>query len=145
MERVSLENKFDRDDRCKLKDTTSNTKYEEVNIGSQEYPCTIKVCKILDSRERKEVIDLVREFRDLFAWSYNNKNYDKNIIQHAIPLEENVKPHLQKLRKVNPKLALLVKKKLEKMVEAKITVPIRYSEWISNPAPSRKKAGDVKM
>ena len=64
----------------------------------------------------------------MFSWSYNElKTYDKNIIQHAIPLEENAKPHRQKLRKVNPKLTSLVKKELEKMVEAKIIVPIRYS------------------
>ena len=70
---------------------------------------------ILDSQERKEVVDLVREFRDVFTWSYNElKTYDKDILQHAIPLEENVKPHLQKLRKVNPKLAPLVKKELRR-------------------------------
>ena len=59
MERVSLERKFNRDDRCKLKDTTSNPEYEEVNIGSQEDPRPIKIGKILDPQERKEVIDLV--------------------------------------------------------------------------------------
>ena len=115
MERVLLETKFDRNYWCKLKEEiTSNSEYEEVNVGSREDPRPIKVGNVLDSQERKEFIDLVREFRDLFAWSYNNKNYDKNIIQHAIPLEENVKPHLQKLRKVNPKLAPLVKKELRR-------------------------------
>ena len=94
MERVYLEKKFDINDRCKLKYTTSNPEYEEVNIGSQEDPRPIKIDKILDPQERKEVIDLVWEFRDVFSWSYNElKTYDKDIIQHAIPLEENVKPH----------------------------------------------------
>ena len=80
----------------------------------------------------------------MFAWLYNElKTYAKNIIQHAIPFEENAKPHRQKLRKVNPKLAHLVKKELEKMVEAKITVPIRYLEWLSNPVLSRKKTNNV--
>ena len=49
MERVSLEKKFDRNDRCKLKDTASNLDYEEVNIGSQKDLRPIKVGKILDS------------------------------------------------------------------------------------------------
>ena len=56
MERVSLEKKFDINDRCKLKYTTSNPEYEEVNIGSQEDPRSIKIGKILDPQERKEVI-----------------------------------------------------------------------------------------
>ena len=54
-----------------------------------------------------------------------------------------MKPQGEKLRKVNPKFSLLIKKELENMVEAKIIVPIRYSEWISNPMPSRKKTSDA--
>ena len=99
-------------------ESTSNSEYEEVNVGSQEDPRLIKVGKILNSQERKEFIDLDRESRDVFACSYNElKTYDKDIIQHVIPLEENVKPHRHKLRKVNPKLAPLGKKELENMVE----------------------------
>lgn len=37
---------------------------------------------------------------------------------------------------INPKLAPLVKQELQKMVEAKIIAPIRYSEWLSNPIPT---------
>ena len=82
----------------------------------------------MDPQKRKELINLVRESRDVFVWSYDElKTYDKNIIQHDIPLEENAKPCRQKLRKINPKLAPLVKKELQKMVEAKIIAPIRYS------------------
>ena len=55
---------------------------------------------------------------DLFPWSYNElKTYDKDIIQHVIPLEENEKPHRHKVRKVIPKLDSLIKKELEKMVD----------------------------
>ena len=74
MERVLLEKKFDRNDQCKLKgEITSNSDYEEVNIGSQEDLRLIKIGKILDPQERKEVIDLVQEFKDVFAWSYNEQ------------------------------------------------------------------------
>ena len=46
---------------------------------------------------------------------------------------------------MNPKLDALVKKELEKMVEANIIVSIRYSEWLSNLVPSRNKTGDVRV
>ena len=89
---------------------------------------------------------MVREFRNVFAWSYDElKTYDKSIIQYTTPLEGNEKPHRQKLRKINLKLAPLVKKELQKMVEAKIIVPIRYSEWLSNTVPYKKKTGDVRV
>ena len=48
MEKVSMEKIFDRNDRCKQKkDTTRGFEYEEVNIGSQEDPCLIKIGKTL--------------------------------------------------------------------------------------------------
>ena len=34
-----------------------------------------------------------REFKDVFAWTYEDlKTYDTNIIQHIIPLKEDAKP-----------------------------------------------------
>ena len=42
-------------------------------------------------------------------------------------------------------MAPLVKKELEKMVEENIIVPLRYSEWISNLVPSKKKIAHVRV
>jgi hypothetical protein len=37
--------------------------------------------------------NLVREYKDLFAWTYNDiKAYKGDIIQHTIPLKEGAKP-----------------------------------------------------
>ena len=47
----------------------------------------------------------MRKFADVFAWEYNDlETYDKNIIQHKIPLEKDTVPFKQKLRPMNPML-----------------------------------------
>jgi hypothetical protein len=53
--------------------------------------------------ERKEFLALIREFEDVFAWSYGDlKAYHGDVIQHAIPLKEGVKPFRQKLEADQP-------------------------------------------
>jgi hypothetical protein len=39
---------------------------------------------------------LVREYKDAFAWSYDElKTYDPKVIEHAIPLKKDAKPFRQ--------------------------------------------------
>jgi hypothetical protein len=46
---------------------------------------------------------------------------------------------------MNPKVAPQVQRELQKMVEAGIIEPIRYSSWVSNPVIVRKKTGDIRI
>ncbi len=46
---------------------------------------------------------------------------------------------------MHPKVALLVKVELEKMLEAKVIRPIDYSKWISNIVPVTKPSSDIKI
>jgi len=46
------------------------------------------------TREQKaEYTELLREFVDVFAWTYEDlKTYDTSVIEHKIPLKEEAKP-----------------------------------------------------
>jgi hypothetical protein len=47
-----------------------------------------------------EMIALLQEYSDVFAWSYEDMpGLDTNIVVHKIPLEEGCKPVKQKLRR----------------------------------------------
>jgi len=97
------------------------------------FPQIIKIAKNLFRREREELENLLREFKDVFAWSYYDlKAYSSEIIQHTIPLKDGMKLVKQKLRQMNPKLAPLIKEELQKIMDARIIAPIRHSPWISN-------------
>ena len=82
----------------------------------------------------------------MFAWGYEDlKSYDTSIIQHKIPLKENQKPFKQKLRRINLVLVPLVEKEVKNMYDHGITVPLRYSEWVSNLVLVRKKIGEIRL
>ena len=117
-----------------------NAEIEDCNIGTTENPKMIKLSKALPPEQKLKYIELFKEFQDVFAWSYEDlKSYDTYVIQHTIPLRENKKPFKQKLRRVNPVLLPLIEKEVKRMYEAGIIAPIRFSEWISNLVPTRKK------
>jgi hypothetical protein len=98
--------------------------------------------RVVLQRRKKKIVNLVREYKDVFAWSYDElKAYDPKIINHAIPLLEGAKPFRQRLRFMNPKVAPTIQKELQKLYEARIIEPIRYSHWVANCVPFRKKSG----
>jgi hypothetical protein len=89
---------------------------------------------------------LIREYRDVFTWSYDDlKAYKENIIQHTIPLKEGTNPLRQKLRKMNPKILPLVKRDLKKLLIAKIIAPTRHLSWLANLVIVRKKSGEIRL
>jgi hypothetical protein len=56
-------------------------------------PRMVNIGKGATKKERKEILALIREFRDTFAWNYDDlKAYRGDVIQHAIPLVEGAKP-----------------------------------------------------
>jgi len=60
-------------------------------------------------------------------------------------LKEDQKPFKQKLRRINPVLLPLIEKEIKRMYEAGIIAPIRFSEWVSNLVPTRKKTGEIRL
>jgi hypothetical protein len=71
--------------------------------------------------------------------------YDKNIIQHTIPIKEDQKPFRQKLRRINPLLFPLIEKEIRKLFDSKIIVSLRFSKWLANLVPVRKKNGEIRL
>ena len=69
--------------------------------------------------------------------------YDKNIIQHTIPVKLDQKPFHQKLRRINPKLLPSIEKEVNKLYKYGIIFPIQFFEWMSNLMLVRKKTGEI--
>ena len=69
------------------------TKLEEVNMGTIVEPRTISIAKNLPPSTRTELIALLREYKDVFAWSYNDmKGLSPKFYQHQINLAIDAKP-----------------------------------------------------
>lgn len=63
---------------------------------------------------------------------------DPKLVVHNLELKPNVKLVKQKLRRMHPTIAIMVKEELQNLLEAKFIQPIDYSKWISNMVPVKK-------
>ena len=117
-----------------------------MNLGTEQDPKNINLGKNYTHAERTTFMKLFREFKDVFAWTYEDlKIYDTKIIQHIMPLKEDAKPFQHKLRKMHPSLESLVKKELNKLLVAKIIFPIRHTTWVENIVLVKSKLGDIRI
>lgn len=79
-------------------------------ISDQTPDKAIKDGKCLSLKEFLEYYDNLHQFPDSFAWSYEEMpNIDDSIVVHNIVLSFDAKSVKQKIQKMNPKVALLVK------------------------------------
>jgi len=66
---------------------------ETINVGNEEIKRELKIGTLITPEEKEELIALLRDYVDVFAWSYEDMpGLDTNIVVHRIPLVEGCKP-----------------------------------------------------
>jgi ribonuclease HI len=144
---IPLERLFDQND-VPVKSTLQPQpkEVEDCDIGTEKESRLVKISKFLPPEVKVKYKDLLRQYKYVFAWSYDElRTYDTSIIDHKIPLKPGVKPFRQKLRQINPILLPVIEKEVKKLLDAKIIVPLRYSDWVANLVLVRKKSGEIRL
>ena len=86
-----------------------------INLSTKEERREVKIGTTLSPTIREKLIDLLQEYSDIFAWSYQDMpGLDTDIVVHCLPLREECVPVKQKLRKVKPEMLLKIKEEVKK-------------------------------
>ena len=108
-----LDNKFRKP--VNVNTRSSSLQFELINFGTEAEPKYVNLGKCCSLDERSKFIILFKQYKDVFAWTYEElKTYDKKIIQHAIPIKSGIKPYQQPLRKMHPKPEPLIQSEVKK-------------------------------
>jgi hypothetical protein len=120
---------------------------EIVNLANEgEEPREVKIGTRCAAEQKEALIALLREFHEIFAWSYQDMpGLDTNIVVHKIPLKPECKPVKQALRRMKPEVILKIKEEVEKQLKAGFLSTVTYSDWVANIVPVPKKDGKVRM
>ncbi|XP_039686891.1 uncharacterized protein [Medicago truncatula] len=119
---------------------------ELINLGTKEDKKEIKVGASLETSVKKQVIELLKEYVDVFAWSYQDMpGLDTDIVVHHLPLKPECPPVKQKLRRTRPDMALKIKEEVQKQIDAGFLITSNYPQWLANIVPVPKKDGKVRM
>ena len=98
---------------------TSADNLEEVDIGPGDKPRPTFISKRLDPILREQMIALLKEYRDCFAWDYTEMlGLDRNIVEHRLPLKKGFQPFQQPARQMKAEVLEEVKKEVQKMLDA---------------------------
>jgi ribonuclease HI len=126
---VPLEIFFDGNDvEVKFRGSVDDDEVSKYNIGTEKDPKFDKLSSILSREQRAEYPKMLKEFVDVFSWTYEDlRTYETSIIEHKIPLKEESKPFRQKLRQINPILLPIMEKDVKNIFDAQIIIPLRYS------------------
>lgn len=110
-----------------------------INLGTEESPKIIHVAQSLSTEEKENFAKFFQEKKINFSWMYSElPGLDIDLTMHHLSISLDVKPVKQKLRKMHPHVALLVKVELEKLLSENFIRAIDYAEWISNIIPMSK-------
>ena len=78
---------------------------EEVDIGDGDRPRPMFISAKLDPEYRHELVDLLKEYKDSFAWKYYEMTgLDRSIVEHQLPIKHWYRPFQQSARWCNPKV-----------------------------------------
>ena len=87
---------------------------EKVDIGSRDRPRPTYVSAKLDPKYKQELINLLKEFKDCFAWEYYEMpSLDQSIVEHRLPIKPGYRPFKQAPRRFNPNMLNDIKKRLK--------------------------------
>ncbi|XP_071940321.1 uncharacterized protein [Coffea arabica] len=102
---------------------------EVVNLGTETEVKEIKISIHLNKKQRKEMIEFLTMFQDVFAWSYNDMpGISTDIMVHRLPTDPNFPPVKQKPRKFKPDMSLKIKEQIEKQLNARIIMILMAEE-----------------
>nr|CAE04481.1 OSJNBa0029L02.22 [Oryza sativa Japonica Group] len=119
---------------------------EEVDIGPGDRLRPTFISKNLSPVFRTKLIELLKEFRDCFAWEYYEMpGFSRSIVEHRLPIKPRVRPHQQPPRRCKADMLEPVKAKIKRLYDAGFIRPCRYAEWVSSIVPVIKKNGKVRV
>ncbi|GKB40338.1 hypothetical protein Tco_0885280 [Tanacetum coccineum] len=100
------------------------------------------ISKDLSQDEKTSLINVLKNRKQVIAWKLSDiRGIDPEFCSHKILLEDDYEPSVHHQRRVNPKIHDVIKKEVEKLLDAGLIYPISDSPWVSLVYCVPKKGG----
>nr|GFA42686.1 hypothetical protein [Tanacetum cinerariifolium] len=124
-----VKSSIDEPPEVKLKDLPHHLDYAFLE-GDNKLP--IIIAKELRSEEKAALIKVLKSHKQAIAWKLSDiQGINTEFCTHKIIMEEDYKLPVQHQRQVNPKIHDVIKKEVEKLLDAGLIYPISDSPWVS--------------
>ncbi|GJU34100.1 reverse transcriptase domain-containing protein [Tanacetum coccineum] len=117
-----------------LKDLPPHLEYAFLE-GDDKLP--VIIAKDLSVEEKAALIKVLKSHKRAIAWKLSDiKGINLEFCTHKILMEEDYKPTVQHQIRVNPKIHDVIKREVEKLLNAELIYPISDSPWVTFKFPS---------
>nr|GEW68280.1 reverse transcriptase domain-containing protein [Tanacetum cinerariifolium] len=100
------------------------------------------IAKDLSVNKKSALSDVLKSRKKAIAWKLTGiRGIDPEFCSHKILLEDDFSPKVQSQMRVNPKIHDVIKKEVEKLLDAGLIYPISDSPWVSPVHCVPKKGG----
>uniref|UniRef100_A0A2N9FCJ7 RNA-directed DNA polymerase n=1 Tax=Fagus sylvatica TaxID=28930 RepID=A0A2N9FCJ7_FAGSY len=125
---------------------TSKEELEVINLSDDpDITKPISISKSLSAKERKCLIDLLHEYKDVFAWDYHEMpGIDPGLVAHSLNVEPGTRPVVQPMRTFHTEVEAQITQEVKKLLAAGFIKPIQHPRWLSNIVPVKKKNGQIR-
>nr|GFB89754.1 reverse transcriptase domain-containing protein [Tanacetum cinerariifolium] len=138
-EAQTVKSSVDEPPEVKLKDMPHHLEYAFLK-GDNKLP--IIIAKELRSEEKAALIKVLKSHKRAISWKLSDiQDINPKFCTHIIIMEEDYKPAVQHQRRVKPKIHDVIKKEVEKLLDAGLIYPISDSPWVSPVHCVPKKGG----
>ncbi|GJZ37674.1 reverse transcriptase domain-containing protein [Tanacetum coccineum] len=139
VEAKTVKSSIDEPPEVELKDLPPHLEYAFLE-GDDKLP--VIIAKDLKDEEKAALIKVLKSHKRAIAWKLSDiKGVDPEFCTHKILMEEDYEPTVQSQRRVNPKIHDVIKKEVEKLLDAGLIYPISDSPWVSPVHYVPKKGG----
>ncbi|EOY03309.1 H0502G05.11 protein [Theobroma cacao] len=120
---------------------------EEINMAEEgETSKPLFISKSLSGEQKVVLIELLRKFQDVFAWTYEQMlGLDENLITHELHISPQSKPVKQHARVFHHEIEGQIKEEINKLLKVGFIKPIHYPTWLANVVPVKKKNGTIRV
>nr|GEV53328.1 reverse transcriptase domain-containing protein [Tanacetum cinerariifolium] len=138
-EAKNVKSSIDEPPDVELKDLHPHLKYAFLECDDK---LSVIIAKDLSDEKKTALIKVLKSHKRAIAWKLSDiKGINPEFCTHKILMEEDFKPAVQHQRRVNPKIHDVIKKEVEKLLDARLIYPISDSPWVSPVHCVPKKGG----
>nr|GFC34183.1 reverse transcriptase domain-containing protein [Tanacetum cinerariifolium] len=128
-EAKTIESSVDEPPEVELKDLPHHLEYAFLEGDNK---LLVIIAKELGSEEKAALIKVLKSHKRAIAWKLSDiQGINPEFCTHKILMEEDYNPAVQHQRRVNPKIHDVIKKEVEKLLDAGLIYPISDSPWVS--------------
>src|SRR4051812_27470502 len=111
-------------------------------MGDEANPKPIYISDTLSPNEKVELIALVREYIDVFAWNYEDMpGLDPKVAMHRLNIKAEAKPVKQPQKRFRSDIMDAIEQEVQKLINSGFICEEQHPDWVSNIVPSPRRMG----